>query len=224
MKRLTGRPDVFSHRRCPRVPGGAAAALILAFALGACSSPASSAPGSAAPGSAAPGGASPSSGAGHTSSTLQTPAGVIFHGKVEVTGALRLITSFTEKNTSVSNCAAVATKGDAAGGNFAVPSPYVTQSPQIVIRLAHFHGAGTYPPTEMQADKADSISLKSGSHTDQFVLTAHPAKSVPGQTTGKEVLFLLKNGSGELAFSEAHRRGQKSSPAIAGLISWTCSN
>ena len=224
MKRLTARPDVFSHRHCPRGPGGAAAALILAFALGACSSSASSAPGSSAPGSAATGGVSPSGSAGHTSDTVQTPTGVTFHGKVEVTGALRLITSFTEKNTSVSNCAEVATKGDAAGGNFAVPSPYVTQSPQIVIRLAHFHGAGTYPPTEMQVDQADSISLKSGRHTDQYVLTSHPAKSVPGQTTGKEVLFLLKNGSGELAFSEAHMLGQKSSPAIAGLISWTCSN
>ena len=118
----------------------------------------------------------------------------------------------------------MATKGDVAGGTFAVPSPYVTQSPQIVIRLAHFHGAGTYPPTEMQVDKADSISLKSGGHTDEYVLTSHPAKSVPGQTTGKEVLFLLKNGSGELAFSEAHMLGRKSNPAIAGLITWTCSN
>ena len=162
MNRLTARPDVFSHRHRPRGLRGAAAALILAFALGACSSS-----GSAASSSAASGGASPSSSAGHTSNTLQTPTGVTFHGKVEVTGALRLITSFTEKNTSVGSCADVATKGDAAGGNFAVPSPYVTQSPQIVIRLAHFHGAGTYPPTEMQVDQADSISLKSGRHTDQ---------------------------------------------------------
>ncbi len=215
MNRLTARLDVSSHRHRLVGLGGTAAALILAFALGACSSS----------GSTASAGASPSSTTGHTSSTVQTGPGVTFHGKVQVTGALRLITAFTAKNTNVSNCAEVATKGDVAGGgNFAVPSPYVTQSPQIVVRLAHFHGAGTYPPTEMQVDKADSISLKSGSHTDEYVLTSHPAKSVPGQTTGKEVLFLLKNGSGELAFSEAHMHGQKSKPAIAGLISWTCSN
>ena len=214
MNRLTACPDLFSRRHRRRGLGGAAAALILASALGACSSS----------GSTAAAGASPSGSAGHTSDTVQTGPGVTFHGKLQVTGALRLLTTFTEKNSNVSNCADVATKGDAAGGNFAVPSPYVTQSPQIIIRLAHFHGAGTYPPTEMQVDKADSISLKSGRHTDQYVLTSHPAKSVPGQTTGKEVLFLLKNGSGELAFSEAHKLGQKSSPAIAGLISWTCSN
>ncbi len=74
----------------------------------------------------------------------------------------------------------------------------------------------------MQADTSDSISLKSGGQSNQYVLTSHPAKAVPGQTRGKEVLFLHKDGSGELAFSEAHRLGQKSSPAIAGLISWTC--
>ena len=214
MNRLTACPDVFSHRHRARGLGAAAAGLILAVTLGACSS-------SGSPASPA---ASPSSSAGHTSSTVLTGPGVTFHGKVQVTGAVRLRTTFTEKNTNVSNCVDVAAKGDAAGGNFAVPSPYVTQSPQIIIRLAHFHGAGTYPPTEMQVDTADSISLKSGRHTDEYVLTAHPAKAVPGQTTGKEVLFLLKNGSGELAFSEAHMLGQKSNPAIAGLISWTCSN
>ena len=218
MNRLTARSDVARHLHRHRGLGGAGAALILTLALGACSSAGSS--------TTSASGASPSSDApaGTSSAALpQTGSGVTFHGKVQVTGALRFASSFTEKDTSVSNCADVATKGDAAGGTFTVPSPYATQNPQIVVRLAHFHGAGTYPPTQMQVDKSDAIWLKSGSQTNEYVLTTHPATPVRGQTMGKEVLFLMKDGSGELAFSEAHKLGQKSNPAIAGLITWTCS-
>jgi hypothetical protein len=218
MNRLTARLNVARHLHRHRGLG-AAAALTLTLVLGACSSAGSS--------TTSASGASPSSGStGEPSSAVlpqQAGSGVTFHGKVQVTGALKFANSFTEKDTSVSSCADVATKGDAAGGTFAVPSPYATQNPQIIVRLAHFHGAGTYPPTEMQADKSDAIWLKSGGHTDEYVLTTHPA-ALQGQTMGKEVLFLMKDGSGELAFSGAHKLGQKSSPAIAGLISWTCSD
>ncbi len=196
----------------------AGAALILSLALGACSSSASP---SASAGSSptSPTSASP---AGQTSPPADS-AGVIFHGKVQVTGASKFTASFTEKDAAVKSCADVATKGDAPGGTFTVPSPYVTRNPQIDVRLARFHGAGTYPPTEMQSDTSDSIWLKSGGTTSEYEITSHPAASIPGQTAGKEVLFLETDGSGELAFSEAHKLGQKSNPAIAGLISWTCS-
>lgn len=196
----------------------AGAALILSLALGACSSSASPSPGA---------GSSPTSptSAGPTGQTMppSDSAGVMFHGKVQVTGASQFTASFTEKDTAVKSCADVATKGDAPGGTFTVPSPYVTQNPQIDVKLARFHGAGTYPPTEMQSDTSDSIWLKTGGATSEYEITSHPAASIPGETAGKEVLFLEKDGSGELAFSEAHKLGQKSNPAIAGLITWTCS-
>lgn len=196
----------------------AGAALIISLALGACSSSGSS---------------SPSAGSSPTSPTSASPtgqtmppsnsAGVVFHGKIQVTGASKLSSSFTEKDTTVKSCADVATKGDAPGGTFTVPSPYVTQNPQIDVKLARFHGAGTYPPTEMQSDISDSIWLKTSGAASDYEITSHSATSIPGQAAGKEVLFLEKDGSGELAFSEAHKLGQKTNPAIAGLISWTCS-
>jgi hypothetical protein len=43
-------------------------------------------------------------------------------------------------------------------------------------------------------------------------------------TAGKEVLFLNSNGSGQLVYSEAHLDGKASSPAVAGLISWSCTS
>lgn len=198
----------------------AGAALIISLALGACSSSGSTSPSTgtgispASQASASPiGQASPSSGS----------AGVMFHGKIQVTGAAKFAASFTDKDTAVKSCADVATKGDEPGGTFMVPSPYITQNPLIEVKLAKFHGAGTYPPAEMQSDTSDSIWLKTGGATSDYEITSHPAASIPGQTTGKEVLFLDKNGSGELAFSEAHKLGKKTNPAIAGLISWTCS-
>ncbi|MGD0376137.1 MAG: hypothetical protein ABSB01_16300 [Streptosporangiaceae bacterium] len=196
----------------------AGAALIISLALGACSSSGST---SSDPGSSptTPTSASPT---GQTMPPSDS-AGVVFHGKVQLTGASKFTATFTEKDTAVKSCADVAAKGDAPGGTFTVPSPYVTQNPLINVKLARFHGAGTYPPTEMQSDTSDSIWLKTSGATSDYEITSHPATSIPGQTAGKEVLFLEKDGSGELAFSEAHKLGQKSSPAIDGLISWTCS-
>jgi hypothetical protein len=210
MKRLTVRN---------RDLQAAGAALIISLALGACSSAGSPASG-AASSPASPAQASP------TGPTMppSNSAGVIFHGKVQLTGASKFSASFTEKDTAVKSCADVATKGDAPGGTFTVPSPYITENPQVDVKLAKFHGAGTYPPTQMQGDISDSIWLKTGRATSDYEITAHPAASIPGQTTGKEVLFLQKNGSGELAFSQAHKLGQISNPAIAGLITWTCSS
>lgn len=218
MNRLAARPDLSRHRYRQRALGGAGAALILALALGACSSSDSSAAGSGTS-------ATPSSGStGQTQPTvLPNGAHVTFHGKVQVTGALRFAATFIDKDTAVASCADASAKGDAADGTFTVPSPAAGQNPQIDVTLAHFHGVGTYTPSQMQVDKSDSIWLKSGGQKNEYVLTAHPATPIPGQTMGKEVLFVTKDGAGELAFSEAHKLGQKSGPAIAGLISWTCS-
>jgi hypothetical protein len=90
----------------------------------------------------------------------------------------------------------------------------------IHIVVAGFHGATTYTPTDMKKDDADSIKLKSGSHAGTYLLTMPSMKA--GQAVGKEVLFLTKTGSGQLAFSEAHKGGLKSAPQIAGVITWTC--
>ncbi len=200
----------------------AGAALITSVALGACSSSGSTPAGTSAGGGSSPTNAASASPTGPTMPPSNS-AGVVFHGKVQLTGASKFTASFTEKDTAVKSCADIATKGDAPGGTFIVPSPYITQNPQIDVKLAKFHGAGTYPPTEMQSDTSDSIWLKTGGATSDYEITSHQAASIPGQTTGKEVLFLEKNGSGELAFSEAHKLGKKSNPASAGLISWTCS-
>jgi hypothetical protein len=220
MIRLTAEPDAVRRGRSSRVLTAAAAGLILVFGLGACSS-------SGSPSSTASGSSSPAAG----SSTGQThsvgdSAGITFHGSIQVTGATRLAATFTDYDTAVSTCAAAAAHGDLARGVFEVPTstPHVTAKPQIHIQVADFHGVGTYAPTVMQKDTADWISLKVSGATSKYELTSHPATPVKGQTTGKAVLFLNKDGSGQVAFSEAHKLGKKSGPAIAGLISWKCSN
>jgi hypothetical protein len=217
MNRLTAEPDAVRRCRSSRGLTAAAAGLIVVFGLGACSS--SGTPASNAPASSSPA-VSPGS-TGQTNGVGDSKGGVIFHGSIQVTGAATLSATFTDHDTAVSTCAAAAAHGDMAGGAFEVPSstPYVTPNPKIHIRLAGFHGVGTYPPNAMQKDKADWISLKTSGVTTDYELTA----SAAGQVTGKEVLFLNKNGSGQVAFSEAHKLGKNSGPAIAGLISWTCS-
>lgn len=216
MKRLAARPDASRYCSRRRIQA-AGAAIVISVVLGACSS--SGSPASGAPASS-PSTPSPSS-PGQTEPSVFA-AGVIFHGKIQVTGALKLATKFTEKVTAVTSCTDVPTKGDAPGRTFRVPSAYAGQYPQIDIQVARFHGAGTYPPSQLQGDKSDTISLKVGGVTNEYEITFHPAAPNPAQAMGKEVLFLDKNGAGELAFSEAHQLGQKSRPAIAGLITWTC--
>ena len=74
----------------------------------------------------------------------------------------------------------------------------------------------------MKADKSDSIWLSVNGVTDDYEINTNPTPT--GQVSGKEVLFLYKNGSGYMVFSEAHKLGKASSPKIAGLINWTCSS
>lgn len=216
MKRLAARPDTARDQSRRRDLQAAGAAIVISLALGACSST----------GSTSPGGTSSASPVSPTTFGQTEPSvsarGVTFHGKIQVTGSTRLTTNFAEKVTAVTSCTDVSAKGDMPGRTFRVPSPYVGRYPQIDIQVARFHGAGTYPPAELQGDKSDAIWLKLGGVTNEYEITFHPATPTPGQAMGKEVLFLNKNGSGELAFSDAHKLGQKSGPAIAGLISWSC--
>jgi basic membrane lipoprotein Med (substrate-binding protein (PBP1-ABC) superfamily) len=80
----------------------------------------------------------------------------------------------------------------------------------------------TYPPTDLQKDSSDSIQLTVKGVTTKYVLTSHQAQPAAGQAQGKEVLFIYKDGTGELAFSQAHKLGRSSGPAIAGIINWQC--
>lgn len=190
----------------PGTRAAAAAALILGLA--ACG-------GSSRPGTA--GGTATLAPAGATS-----PAGhVVFHGTIQVTGAVKTTSKWTQRSTAAS-CAASAIHGDQASGGYKVPSPATQAGPVIDIVVSGFHGAATYPPAVMKKDHADSIKLKSGSHLVTYQLTAPSARA--SQTPGKEVLFLNKNGSGQLAFSQAHKSGLKSAPQIAGVITWNCTD
>jgi hypothetical protein len=145
-----------------------------------------------------------------------------FHAEIQVDGALKLRKTYTEVFTG-RNCAAAAAHGDTPGGAFQVPSPD-TGSPRIHIQVAGFHGAATYTPTQMKADRSDSIWLTVKGSTNDYEITAHPKAPARGRVSGKEVLFLYKDGAGELVFSQAHQLGMKSNPAIAGLINWTCTD
>jgi hypothetical protein len=128
------------------------------------------------------------------------------------------IEPFVDHITDVANCAAAAKDGT-GNGTFRVPSPQAPL-PQADIEISGFHGPGTYTPTMLQHDRADSILLTGKSGTQLFVISTATA----GRTAGKEVLFLAKNGSGQLVYSNAHLNGDAKDPEVAGLIEWSCSS
>ena len=74
----------------------------------------------------------------------------------------------------------------------------------------------------MKHDKSDSIFLgkNAGMQGGTYLITT----SARGAAQGKEVLFLNKDASGQLVYSQAHLDGKAGSPAVAGLISWSCSS
>jgi len=154
--------------------------------------------------------------------------GATFHGTIYISGQVdnkpttwHVTKTFTERMPAVRNCAAVAASG-MADGTFRVPSP-AAPLPEASIEVAGFRGPGTYPPQVMKHDKSDSIFLGQGSGTMKsgtYVITT----SAHGAAQGEEVLFLNKDGSGQLVYSEAHLDGRAASPAVAGLISWSCTS
>lgn len=162
-----------------------------------------------------------------STSRLGSPAGVTFHGTIYVSGlvhnkptAWHVTKTFTDRVLTVRTCAEAATSGMAAG-TFRVPSPQAPL-PEANIEVTSFRGPGMYPPQVMKHDKSDSISLghAAGIQRGTYQITT----SAPGAAPGKEVLFLNKDGSGQLVYSEAHLNGKAGGPAVAGLISWSCSS
>jgi hypothetical protein len=155
-----------------------------------------------------------------------------FQATIQVTGAVRYAKTFSQPVPGARACAAVAAHGDVPGGLLKVPTPPAGQDLSIDIQIAGYHGVGTYPPSDLQKDNSDSIQLTVKGVRTTYVITSHPAKPAVGQAQvkqaqgkqaqGKEVLFAYKGGSGQLAFSEAHKLGRKSGPAIAGVINWKC--
>jgi hypothetical protein len=183
---------------------GAAAVSALAISLAACSS-------------------SP----GHTASAGHgAMAGATFRGTIYVSSqtdvgpkAWHLTRSFVDRVADVHNCQAAAKTGDVPSGTFRVPSAQAP-SPQDNIEVATFHGPGTYTPTMLKHDRSDIILLTGKSGTREYDIST----AAPGRTSGKEVLFLYRNGSGQLVYSDAHLNGKASAPAVAGLINWSCTS
>jgi hypothetical protein len=190
------KPARTLRRRAPRASSVAMSALVVTFA--ACSGP--SAP-------------------EVTSSTgphRPTP-GATFTGTIFVrTATSGVIRSFTERVANVASCAAAARIGD-ANGTFRVPSPPLP-GPAAEIEIAGFHGPGTYTPGMLRHDRADSILLVGKAGTSQYVITSPALSRAPG----KEMLFLLKDGSGQLDYTGAHLDGRATDPQVAGLIEWSC--
>ncbi len=146
-------------------------------------------------------------------------AGATFAGTIYVRTATSHVTrAFTERVAGVASCAAAARSGD-ANGTFRVPSPS-PPDPEANIEVAGFHGPGTYTPTMLRRDRADSILLTGKAGTSQYVITSTAASS----TAGKEVLFLRKDGSGQFDYTGAHLNGRAADPAVAGLILWSCTS
>jgi hypothetical protein len=154
-------------------------------------------------------------------------AGVTFHGTLYISGQVdnkpttwHVTKTFTDRVPAVRTCADAAQSGMAAG-IFRVPSPQAPL-PEARIEVTGFRGPGTYPPQVMKHDKSDSILLgqNSGLQRGTYLITT----SAHGTAQGKEVLFLNKDGSGQLVYSQAHLDGKAASPAVAGLISWSCSS
>jgi hypothetical protein len=172
-------------------------------------------------------GGSPPASSGASSNIDGPLVGATLHGEIYVSGQLKNkpttwheTKTFTEPIPGISDCADFAKSG-VSDGIFRVPSPDAPL-PVADIEVPAFRGPGTYPPAVMKHDKSDSIVLgpNSGMQSGRYVITA----SAHGITPGKEVLFLNRNGSGQLVYSEAHLNGKASEPAVAGLISWTCTS
>lgn len=153
--------------------------------------------------------------------------GAMFHGTIYVSGQVHnkpttwhVTKTFSERVPDVPNCAAAAKSGMATG-IFRVPSP-AAPLPEANIEVTGFRGPGTYPPQVMKHDKSDTILLgqNAGMQSGTYIITT----SAHGAAQGKEVLFLNKDGSGQLVYSQAHLDGKASSPAVAGLISWSCTS
>jgi hypothetical protein len=125
--------------------------------------------------------------------------------------------AFTDRIASVRNCAEAARTG--WDGTFRVPTPQAPL-PRADIQVAGFHGPGTYTPAMMRHDKADMILLTGKAGTSKYDITT----ALTARTPGKEVLFLSKDGSGQLVYSDAHLNGDPASPEVAGLIQWSCSS
>jgi hypothetical protein len=152
-------------------------------------------------------------------------AGVIFHGSIYVSSqdpngpkSWRLTKTFLDRVHGIRSCKDAAKTGDAAmAGVFEVPTGQAPV-PEDAIDIAGFRGPGTYPPGLLQHDKSDSILISGKTGKQQYVISS----DIHGLTPGREVLFMNANGSGQLAYSEAHLDGRASGPAVAGLITWTC--
>lgn len=202
------KTDSPSLARLPR--RGRMAVPVVALALAACGSSAGQPPKAA------------------SSQSVTGPGdGAIFHGLIYVSGLVHnkpttwhVTKTFTERVPDVPNCAAAAESGMAAG-IFRVPSP-ASPLPEANIEVAGFRGPGTYPPQVMKHDKSDTILLgeSAGMQSGTYIITT----SAHGAAQGKEVLFVKKDGSGQLDYSEAHLNGRASSPAVAGIISWSCTS
>ena len=146
-------------------------------------------------------------------------SGATFTGTIYVSTATSHVTkAFTERVTGVTSCAAAASAGD-ANGTFRVPTP-TAPDPQASIEVAGFHGPGTYTSRMLRRDRADSILLTGKAGTRQYVITSQ----APSSTAGKEVLFLRKDGSGQLDYTDAHLNGRAADPAVSGLILWSCTS
>jgi hypothetical protein len=196
-------------RHRPSLARGCLAIAALTFGVAACSS----------------GGSPPPSGG---SANIEGPlGGATLHGEIYISGQVNNkpttwheTKTFTETIPGVGNCANFAKSG-VSDGIFRVPSPDAPL-PVADIEVKGFRGPGTYPPAVMKRDTSDSIVMggDSGTQRGRYIIT-DPA---PGITQGKEVLFLNRAGSGQLVYSEAHLNGKASEPAVAGLISWTCTS
>jgi hypothetical protein len=162
-------------------------------------------------------------GSGSGSAAAGDAHGPVYKGEIYVSSqndrgpaAWHVIKTFTERLTGASTCADAAKGGS---GVFQVPSGKAPE-PEDDILVDGFHGPGTYSPDALKRDKLDTILVPGKTGLDRYDITT----SAHGLKPGREVLFLNRNGSGELVYSEAHLDGKPSSPAVAGLISWTCTS
>jgi hypothetical protein len=143
--------------------------------------------------------------------------GATFTGTMYLTtGTTEFTKAFVDHVADVASCAAAAAKGD-FGGTFKVPSPSLPE-PEADIQVKGFHGPGTYKPAVLAKDTADTILMTGKSGTSHYVISSSRA----GRSHGKEVMFLSKDGSGQLVYSDAHLNGRVSNPGVAGLIQWSC--
>jgi hypothetical protein len=199
------KPALPHHMRHAGTAGAALCVLALATACG------------------SSGGGHPTGSGSGTASTSQA-LGAVYKGTIYISSqiatgrsAWHITKSFTEKVANVRDCADAA-KADGADV-FQVPSGK-SPTPEDDIMVQGFHGPGTYTPDVMKRDKLDTIMIPGKTGLERYDITT----SVRGLKAGKEVLFLNSNGSGQLAYSEAHLDGKASGPAVAGLITWTCSS